>query len=115
MTEICLRPWRLTDARDVSVMTDDEHLRHWSTMAADIDTWIQGEVAQQGLRRDRNRQGQTTALAFDQADHKLNQPEQSRLGPESNGDLDRQAQVAAHGCQPAWQVPVPAQAARDGG
>jgi RimJ/RimL family protein N-acetyltransferase len=27
-------------------MADDEHLRHWSTMAADIDTWIQDEVAQ---------------------------------------------------------------------
>jgi RimJ/RimL family protein N-acetyltransferase len=27
-------------------MIDDEHLRHWSMMAADIDAWIQGEVAE---------------------------------------------------------------------
>jgi RimJ/RimL family protein N-acetyltransferase len=27
-------------------MVDDEHLRHWSTMAADIDAWIHDEVAQ---------------------------------------------------------------------
>lgn len=27
-------------------MVDDEHLRHWSTMATDIETWVQGEVDQ---------------------------------------------------------------------
>jgi ribosomal-protein-alanine N-acetyltransferase len=46
MAEVRLRPWRLTDAGDVAVMIDDEHLRPWSTMAADLDAWIQREVAQ---------------------------------------------------------------------
>jgi RimJ/RimL family protein N-acetyltransferase len=46
MAEVRLRPWRLTDAGDVAVMIDDEHLRPWSSMAADLDAWIQREVAE---------------------------------------------------------------------
>jgi hypothetical protein len=46
MAEVRLGPWRLTDAGDVAVMIDDEHLRPWSTMAADLDAWIQREVAE---------------------------------------------------------------------
>ena len=46
MAEVRLRPWRLTDADDVAVMIDDEHLRPWSTMPADPDAWIRREVAE---------------------------------------------------------------------
>jgi ribosomal-protein-alanine N-acetyltransferase len=46
MAEVRLRRWCLTDAGDVAVMIDDEHLRPWSTMAADLDAWIQREVAE---------------------------------------------------------------------
>ncbi len=46
MTEVRLRPWRVGDEGDVSVMVDDPYLRPWSTMA-DTDAWIQREVAQQ--------------------------------------------------------------------
>jgi ribosomal-protein-alanine N-acetyltransferase len=46
MTEVRLRPWRLSDAEDVAVMADDEHLRPWSTMGSDLDRWIRREVAQ---------------------------------------------------------------------
>jgi ribosomal-protein-alanine N-acetyltransferase len=41
-----LRPWRLTDADRVAVMIDDEYLRPWSTMGADLDAWIRSEVAE---------------------------------------------------------------------
>lgn len=46
MAEVRLRPWRLTDAEDVAVMADDEHLRPWSSMSSDLDGWIRREVAQ---------------------------------------------------------------------
>jgi RimJ/RimL family protein N-acetyltransferase len=46
MAEVCLRPWRLEDAEDVAVMIDDEHLRHWSAMGADLEGWLRREVAQ---------------------------------------------------------------------
>ncbi|MGO9903317.1 MAG: hypothetical protein ACLP0J_27355 [Solirubrobacteraceae bacterium] len=43
MAEVRLRPWRLEDASDVAVMIDDEHLRPWSAMGADLDSWIRRE------------------------------------------------------------------------
>jgi [ribosomal protein S5]-alanine N-acetyltransferase len=46
MAEVRLRPWRVTDADDVAVMIDDEHLGHWSTMRDDLDAWIRAEVAE---------------------------------------------------------------------
>jgi RimJ/RimL family protein N-acetyltransferase len=46
MAELRLRPWRLEDADDVAVMIDDEHLRHWSAMGADLEGWIRREVAE---------------------------------------------------------------------
>jgi hypothetical protein len=41
-----LRPWRLTELQDVAVMIDDECLRPWSTIGADLDGWIRREAAQ---------------------------------------------------------------------
>src|SRR5262249_42721773 len=46
MTAVRLRPWRVTDAEDVAVMIDDEHLGHWSTMRDGLDAWIRAEVAE---------------------------------------------------------------------
>jgi ribosomal-protein-alanine N-acetyltransferase len=46
MAEVRLRRWRLEDAADVAVMAEDEHLRHWSTLADDLEAWIQREVAE---------------------------------------------------------------------
>jgi RimJ/RimL family protein N-acetyltransferase len=46
MAEVRLRPWRLQDAADVAVMIDDEHLRPWSTMGADLQSWIRREIAE---------------------------------------------------------------------
>ena len=46
MTAVRLRPWRVTDAEDVAVMIDDEHLGQWSTMRDDLDAWIRAEVAE---------------------------------------------------------------------
>jgi len=46
MAEVRLRPWRLQDADDVAVMIDDEYLRPWSAMGADLDSWIRREVAE---------------------------------------------------------------------
>jgi [ribosomal protein S5]-alanine N-acetyltransferase len=46
MAEVRLRPWRLEDADDVAVMIDDEHLRPWSAIGADLESWIRLEVAQ---------------------------------------------------------------------
>ena len=46
MAEVCLRPWRLEDADDVAVMIDDEYLRPWSTMGADLQSWIRLEIAE---------------------------------------------------------------------
>lgn len=46
MAAVRLRRWRLEDADDVAVMVDDEHLRPWSTMGADLDGWIRREVAE---------------------------------------------------------------------
>jgi [ribosomal protein S5]-alanine N-acetyltransferase len=46
MPEVCLRPWRLEDADDVAVMIDDEYLRPWSAMGADLEAWLQREVAE---------------------------------------------------------------------
>ncbi len=40
MAEVRVRPWRLEDAGDVAVMIDDEHLRPWSAMGADLESWI---------------------------------------------------------------------------
>ncbi|MGP0051822.1 MAG: GNAT family N-acetyltransferase [Solirubrobacteraceae bacterium] len=47
MAEARLRPWRLEDAADVAVMIEDEHLRHWSAMGADLEGWIRREVAEE--------------------------------------------------------------------
>jgi hypothetical protein len=47
MDEVRLRPWRLSDAREVAVMALDEQLRAWSTMGADPDAWIRGEIAEE--------------------------------------------------------------------
>ena len=46
MAAVRLRRWRLEDADDVAVMIDDEHLRPWSAMGADLEGWIRGEVAE---------------------------------------------------------------------
>ena len=46
MAAVRLRRWRLEDADDVAVMVDDENLRPWSTMGADLDGWIRQEVAE---------------------------------------------------------------------
>ncbi|MGI8712620.1 MAG: GNAT family N-acetyltransferase [Solirubrobacteraceae bacterium] len=46
MAEVRLRPWRLEDADDVAVMIDDEHLRPWSAMAADLESWIRREISE---------------------------------------------------------------------
>ena len=46
MKVVRLRPWRVTDAEDVAVMIDDEHLGHWSTMRDGLDAWIRAEVAE---------------------------------------------------------------------
>jgi hypothetical protein len=46
MAEVCLRTWRLQDAQDVAVMIDDEHVRRWSNMGADLDAWIAREIAE---------------------------------------------------------------------
>jgi [ribosomal protein S5]-alanine N-acetyltransferase len=47
MAEVRLRRWRVGDVGDLALMADDEHLRHWSTMADDLDAWIQHEIAEQ--------------------------------------------------------------------
>ena len=47
MAEVRLRRWRLADIGDLAVMRDDEHLRHWSTMADDLEAWIQHEIAEE--------------------------------------------------------------------
>lgn len=46
MAEVRLRRWRLEDADDVAVMIDDEHLRPWSAMGADLEGWIRAEIAE---------------------------------------------------------------------
>jgi RimJ/RimL family protein N-acetyltransferase len=46
MAEVRLRPWRLQDADGVAVIIDDEHLRPWSTMGADLESWIRREIAE---------------------------------------------------------------------
>jgi ribosomal-protein-alanine N-acetyltransferase len=46
MAEVRLRPWCLQDADDVAVMADDEHLRPWSAMGADLQSWIRREIAE---------------------------------------------------------------------
>jgi ribosomal-protein-alanine N-acetyltransferase len=46
MAEVCLRPWRLEDADDVAVMTDDEYLRPWSAMGVDLEGWLRREIAE---------------------------------------------------------------------
>ena len=47
MAEVWLRPWRLTDADRVAVIIDDEYLRPWSTMGADLEAWIRREIKQE--------------------------------------------------------------------
>jgi [ribosomal protein S5]-alanine N-acetyltransferase len=46
IAEVRLRRWRPEDADDVAVMIDDEHLRPWSAMGADLEAWIRREVAE---------------------------------------------------------------------
>jgi len=46
MAEVRLRPWRLEDADDVAVMIDDEQLRPWSVIGADLESWIRQEIAE---------------------------------------------------------------------
>ena len=46
MPEVRLRPWRLEAADDVAVMIDDEHLRPWSAMGDDLESWIRREIAE---------------------------------------------------------------------
>jgi ribosomal-protein-alanine N-acetyltransferase len=46
MAEVRLRPWRLEDADDVAVMIDDEHLRPWSAIGTDLQSWIRREIAE---------------------------------------------------------------------
>ncbi len=46
--EIRLREWRAGDAGAIAVMTEDEHLRRWSSMDADVSSWI--ERQQSGVR-----------------------------------------------------------------
>jgi ribosomal-protein-alanine N-acetyltransferase len=47
MDDVRLRPWRLSDAREVAVMALDEQLRPWSAMGADLDAWIRREIAEE--------------------------------------------------------------------
>jgi [ribosomal protein S5]-alanine N-acetyltransferase len=47
MAEVRLRRWRLTDAADIAVMSDDQHVRAWSGMASDLEGWIRSEIAEE--------------------------------------------------------------------
>jgi RimJ/RimL family protein N-acetyltransferase len=47
MAEVRLRPWRLTDADRVALMSYDEFVGPWSTMGTDLDNWIHREVEQE--------------------------------------------------------------------
>ena len=40
MPPVHLRPWRPEDAPAIAAMTDDPHLRRWSSMGTDVDGWI---------------------------------------------------------------------------
>lgn len=58
-----LRPWRLTDASDIAVMTIDEHVRHWSDLSSDPRGWLEREMV--GLR------GPSRAICADSDDRAL--------------------------------------------
>lgn len=41
MPAVRLRSWRPGDAPDVASMTQDEHVRRWSSMGHDVEAWIE--------------------------------------------------------------------------
>jgi [ribosomal protein S5]-alanine N-acetyltransferase len=41
-----LRPWRVSDARDIAVMAGDDHVRRWSSLADDVEAWLVRERAE---------------------------------------------------------------------
>jgi ribosomal-protein-alanine N-acetyltransferase len=47
MWAVRLRPWRPEDVKDIAVMADEEHVRRWSNMGADLDSWIVREIAEE--------------------------------------------------------------------
>jgi RimJ/RimL family protein N-acetyltransferase len=44
--DVRLRPWRASDAPAIAVMTDEEHIRRWSSMGDDVPGWIERQRAQ---------------------------------------------------------------------
>ncbi|MBV8991048.1 MAG: GNAT family N-acetyltransferase [Solirubrobacterales bacterium] len=46
VVDVRLRRWSIADIEDVAVMVDDQHLRPWSTMGADLDRWVRQEIAE---------------------------------------------------------------------
>jgi RimJ/RimL family protein N-acetyltransferase len=63
MAEVRLRRWRDGDAADIAVMAEDEYLRHWSTLAHDLEAWVRAEVAEE--------QGPTRAICAPDDDQVL--------------------------------------------
>jgi [ribosomal protein S5]-alanine N-acetyltransferase len=46
VSEVRLRPWRLEDAGDIAVMAHDDHVRRWSSLADDVEAWVERERAE---------------------------------------------------------------------
>ena len=40
MPVVHLRPWREQDAPAVKAMTEDPHIKRWSSMGTDVEAWI---------------------------------------------------------------------------
>ncbi len=40
MPGVHLRPWRDQDAPAIQAMTDDLHIKRWSSMGTDVQAWI---------------------------------------------------------------------------
>jgi ribosomal-protein-alanine N-acetyltransferase len=47
MPDVRLREWRREDVAEVAVMAEDPHVRRWSTLAEDLEAWIEAEIAQE--------------------------------------------------------------------
>ncbi len=43
MPAVRLRPWRPDDAADIAPMTEEEHIRRWSSMGDDVEAWVERE------------------------------------------------------------------------
>ena len=41
-----LRPWRLDDAQEIAVMAQDGHVRRWSSLPDNVETWLVRERAE---------------------------------------------------------------------